>query len=419
MRITVSLRVDGVIVNRTSYQLLLLPWERYKEFGKRLKHLLKLKDMVPWSSGNRDWLVKSTTGDQPHLVKPYQKQSQQYCCDDKYPMFKGFSICAHTVATAEANGDLGSFITWYVANKCRPNLTSIALQGMPTGAGRKGGVAKRKRTSRVAVETWSSRFSTTVPDPKRVSLTQGNTTSGAYVSSPLQPAINYPTVTLPTTVSPAPLHASTSTATGQLSNVVRNQGIASSSSLISLQPSTTMCHVVTAPSQLTTVSTSGHCITSVPYSAQQLSPVVTTPVAKQVANILQQILMNAGNTLGQQAGTSPAISSVNQSASQPANPFILKFKTNQIRVCQSCRQNFSNDLQLVVAQAERHLVQNMATGTNFLGRESNSHYHLQLSCLRLACPSFSGPQLIIPGEVKAKLTDGHIRFIEQELSIKI
>ena len=34
--------------------------------------------MVPWSSGNRDRLVKSTTGDQPHLVKPHQKQSQQF-----------------------------------------------------------------------------------------------------------------------------------------------------------------------------------------------------------------------------------------------------------------------------------------------------------------------------------------------------
>ena len=44
------------------------------------------------------------------------------------------------------------------------------------------------------------------------------------------------------------------------------------------------------------------------------------------------------------------------------------------------------------------------TGMHFLGRESNSHYHVQMACLKLACPSFSGPQLIVPPDVKAKLT---------------
>ena len=35
---------------------------------------------------------------------------------------------------------------------------------------------------------------------------------------------------------------------------------------------------------------------------------------------------------------------------------------------------------LVVACAERRLVSNLATGTHFLGRESNSHYHLHMAC---------------------------------------
>ena len=43
---------------------------------------------VPWSSDKKECLVRSTTSDQPHLVKV-----QQYCCDDKcWTMFKGFSI---------------------------------------------------------------------------------------------------------------------------------------------------------------------------------------------------------------------------------------------------------------------------------------------------------------------------------------
>ena len=54
-------------------------------------------------------------------------------------------------------------------------------------------------------------------------------------------------------------------------------------------------------------------------------------------------------------------------------PFVLKIKTNQIRVCQSCRKDYSgpNDtMGLLVARAERRLVSNLATGTQFLGQET-------------------------------------------------
>lgn len=46
-------------------------------------------------------------------------------------------------------------------------------------------------------------------------------------------------------------------------------------------------------------------------------------------------------------------------------PFVLKLKTNQIHICQSCRKNYdgTNDtLELVVAHAERRLISNLATG---------------------------------------------------------
>ena len=88
-------------------------------------------------------------------------------------------------------------------------------------------------------------------------------------------------------------------------------------------------------------------------------------------------------------------------------PFVLKMKTNQIRVCQSCRKDYNgpNDtMGLLVARAERRLVSNLHTGTEFLGRESNSHYHLHMECLKPAQPSFSGDQLVILDEVKGKLT---------------
>jgi len=69
-----------------------------------------------------------------------------------------------------------------------------------------------------------------------------------------------------------------------------------------------------------------------------------------------------------------------------SKPFVLKMKTNQIRVCQSCRKDYNgpNDtMGLLVARAETRLVSNH-TGTEFLGRESNSHYHLHMECLKHA-----------------------------------
>ena len=87
-------------------------------------------------------------------------------------------------------------------------------------------------------------------------------------------------------------------------------------------------------------------------------------------------------------------------------PFTLKIKTNQIRICQAGRKDFSgpNDtMGLVVARAERRIVSNVATGVSFLGRESNSHYHLHLSCINKADPTFKGTDLHIPATVKSQL----------------
>lgn len=110
---------------------------------------------VPWSSDDKCRLVKSYTSAQPHMVTVNLRNRNMYICDDKCPMFKGYSICAHVVAAAEDNGDLASFLDCV---KCKPNLTSIASAGMPSRSGRKGGKPKRKRNrSIVPIETRSVR----------------------------------------------------------------------------------------------------------------------------------------------------------------------------------------------------------------------------------------------------------------------
>ena len=87
-------------------------------------------------------------------------------------------------------------------------------------------------------------------------------------------------------------------------------------------------------------------------------------------------------------------------------PFVRKFLSKQIKVCQSCCKNYegTNDtLGMVVARAERRLIINQSTGLQFLGKESNSHYHARLSCLQNASPSFKSEDLVIAEDIKSCL----------------
>ena len=52
---------------------------------------------------------------------------------------------------AKCNGDLKSFLDAASAT-CAPNLSAIANQGLPRGAGRKRGIPKRKRKTAVPIQ---------------------------------------------------------------------------------------------------------------------------------------------------------------------------------------------------------------------------------------------------------------------------
>ena len=51
-----------------------------------------------------------------------------------------------TVAVSEKQGDLSSFLNWYIGTRQQPNITTLAVHGLPAGRGRKGGVPKRQRS---------------------------------------------------------------------------------------------------------------------------------------------------------------------------------------------------------------------------------------------------------------------------------
>ena len=116
-----------------------------------------------WSCNPHARLVASFSSQSPHFVTTDDKEPAKYICDGNCPIFHGFSICAHVVAAAHHNRQLELFIQWYVETNCSPNLTGICSEGLPQGAGRKGGVPKRKRTKKPAkVETRSKRTNVSV-----------------------------------------------------------------------------------------------------------------------------------------------------------------------------------------------------------------------------------------------------------------
>ena len=68
------------------------------------------------------------------------------------------------------------------------------------------------------------------------------------------------------------------------------------------------------------------------------------------------------------------------------------------------RCRWQNDtVGLVLAREERRLVSNLATGKQFFGRESNSHYHLRMQCIKAVETSFEAKEMVIPEEVEQRL----------------
>lgn len=113
------------------------------------------------------------------------------------------------------------------------------------------------------------------------------------------------------------------------------------------------------------------------------------------------------NTSGQVILGSGVNSACASTTTQETNPFILKKRTNLMKICQACRKGYdgNNDtLGLVVARLERRMISNMSTGIQFLGKASNSHYHCHMNCLKAVEQSFHGRSLHIPDSTKAELT---------------
>ena len=101
--------------------------------------------------------------------------------------------------------------------------------------------------------------------------------------------------------------------------------------------------------------------------SSSLGSQTNTTVSKPTASSHGQVLVGANviNITASPMSVIPQSPGLTTDCDSTPKPFFLKIKTNQVRICQSCRKDYSgpNDtMGLVVARAEKRLVSNLSTG---------------------------------------------------------
>ncbi len=108
----------------------------------KVENLISMDSAITCAPGSKSSakMVMLYSSVMPHLV--LQVSNGQYQCDDKCINWTTSGICSHSIAVAELNHDLDKFLRWYNTAAAEPNITSLAFTGLPSGRGRKGGIAR-------------------------------------------------------------------------------------------------------------------------------------------------------------------------------------------------------------------------------------------------------------------------------------
>jgi len=347
--------------------------------------LVKSKDVLnaPWLCDEKARLVNSNSSLHPHIVTMHKTNKRLYCCDDKCPMIAGFSICSHVVAVTECNGDLKSFLDAASAT-CAPNLSAIANQGLPRGAGRKGGIPKCKRKTAVPIQSRSVH-------PCLVG-TAGTSSMSKWLRAVTWNHHNHPTSLLlwmPRILSPS---CTQGTNDFDLLESLTCSAVQKSSALPVQSPT---AHLPSSSSTLTLQSLQQPCISppSVSFPPTTVSlPASTVSQATSPGQLVLGTGVNFNIRPPSILQSLPVVSNTGNptpgcTANRNSKPFTIKLRTKQIKICQSCCKDYEveNDtLGLVVANPERKWISSPVTGAQFWGKESSSHYHANMMCLKKA-----------------------------------
>ena len=300
--------------------------------------------------GEKDKMVKSSTGSTPHLVIVSATSSGiQYKCDEKCPQYKSLHICSHCVAAAEANGDLADFIKWFCHKhgKKTPNLTELATHGMPAGAGRKGGKPVKKRKQQRRTQT----------DEVRVPLQ----------SSP--PTVYNVNVSASEASSVSTLNAYVSTASDL------QKSVASRPDLQYPSASNWSSHYPPYQANFPWVWTSPPWMST---------PPPTSPVAHV------------------QSAHSSSVPHSPSSEATSTDTYKVCFKIGNISIYNGCRNKFSKDDKIVIQHAEFRTFTNPRTGLP-ASKFGNAYYHANKRCIELKLGhsmNLSDVNIVIPDSLK-------------------
>jgi hypothetical protein len=300
-------------------------------------------------------MVLSYSSEIPHLVR--SRSGGQYICDDNCPHWKSARICSHSLAVAEVNKELSTFLQWFSRAGIVPNITVVGMEGLPSGRGRKGGRPKRQRKRKALSEplVTVSHLGITGPSALNVSTdSAGSVSQTVSVHLPSSSMSNIPT---------------------------SKQTLSGPPPLIS----------VSGPSTLP-VSPSSDAVL-VGASSSVLPPPLVSGDPSRVPNINPFYCKFLGGNIRVCRGCRGSLRTADSGIPPP--PF-----------------------DLVIARAEHFTFRNSSGELITPRRETVCHYHCKVKCVRAVEFGFVCSSLHIPLDVRRKFTAVHLQHLQRSFSIQ-
>ena len=447
------------------------------------QHYLSDLSAICKSPGEEDaWLVKSSQDKRPHYVKlSKSNRCNRYICDSDCLTYKSSKICAHSVAVAEKNDHLESFLKWFKSQKPQLNLTNLAESGKPSTSGKKGPHRKastkkgtkyiRDILSRAEESSFRTRAPRQTPTSTSSVPSQPSTashhssmasqqtpmvTQQTSMASQQTPMVTQQLSTEPEKVATTPLQMSyvpqqMSAYPCWMPSVSQPLSLApavSSAHQIHTHPASAVSAVFTVPHQVGTVSSTPTPVSTVP---AQLSTVLSlVPVISMVnqsmhtlhpASQVPFINQSPGQctAFGQppplvpiaspsSAATSP-VQPASQQRPQVETPFWVTFVFGNVSRCNGCKGKIARDSNkkalpppddIVLQHKEYVVYQNSRTGYYEQSRDvRNVYYHPWKTCIASHFADFQAIHHIkIKPEVLQKFQIEHVTHFQTEFGLQ-
>ncbi len=415
--------------------------------------------VVPGGSCRSKFVLWSRNPESPVKVQAGMSSGMYTCSKRKCATFACYKVCAHVIAVAIHNGDAEELVEKYSRSAKGPNLTDVAMMGMPNNAGKKPTTKHRRRKTRPTPDdhrmsgssaspvlprqqsispssTSASPGTLYQPTPKNSSLTRkpdvgkfsGNHVRASTVvprsslrsqsgescnrqqdleslGSPASPGAwpSQPVVVLPTldhSVPSAPYHSTSAFITSQLP---------------------------VAPSSLSL----GHCQRSLP-PLIQLGSSITQIQNQQVMSGSQASVIVSQPSCTYSFSVpdihQPAVSSSPLYPYPTRKPFFVKFLTKQIKVCQGCRGGYHRNVDgsslpppydIIIGHLDHQQFQDRLTGLTCYSKDTCLHFHAHPPCILAKYATFHPREFEVPQAVLLRLTRVHKEFLNQTFGLQL